>query len=86
MNAFYESFLRKDIFPCQPHYADKVIEVYDADETERHYITNVLENYISGNLSVYRTYMCLTRNIIGKYSRIAEHWEYLDEELKEKLK
>ena len=58
MNAFYESFLRKDIFPCQPHYADKVIEVYDADETE----------------SKVRWTWLLRQNFRGRFVQLLNRW------------
>lgn len=84
MNTYYETFLRKDIFPNQQDYADIVINIYDQDETERHYIAMVLEDYIKGG-SVYQAYYRLYRNIIHRYKWNEKHNSYLDDEFKNKM-
>ena len=85
MNAYYESFLRKDIFPNQQDYADIVINIYDQDATERHYISMVLEDYISGG-SAYQAYKRLYQNVIHRYKWNEKYNSYLDDEFKEKMK
>lgn len=84
MNAYYESFLRKDIFPNQQDYADIVIKIYDADATERHYISMVLEDYIRGGSS-YQAYKRLYQNVIHRYKWNEKHNSYLDDEFKDKM-
>ena len=69
MNTYYETFLRKDIFPNNSKDVDLIIKVYDEDETERHYISMVLEDYIQGG-SRYQVIKRLKNNIIDKYGRI----------------
>lgn len=86
MNIEYETYLRKDIFPCQPHYVDEIIEVYENDERKRIYIINVLEAYIRGELSVYKTYSILMRNVYYWSKRAKENMQYLDDEYEEKMK
>ena len=89
MNSYYSSFLRKDIFPTQPHYADIVEDVYDKDPTERHYITMVLEDYIAGG-SAYQCYKRLYQWIIHQNQiverKIEKKFGFLKEEYKEKMK
>ena len=85
MNAYYESFLRKDIFPNQQDYADIVINIYDQDESERHYISMVLEDYINGG-SAYQAYKRLWQWVVQRYKRMEKKTSYLDEEFKEKMK
>lgn len=85
MNTYYETFLRKDIFPNNSKDVDLVIKVYDEDETERHYISMVLEDYIQGG-SRYQVIKRLKNNIVDKYKRINECYAYLENEFKEKMK
>ena len=85
MNAYYETFLRKDIFPNQQDYADIVISIYDQDETERHYISMVLEDYINGG-SVYQAYKRLWQWVVQRYKRMEKKTSYLDNEFKEKMR
>lgn len=89
MNAYYSTFLRKDIFPTQPHYADVVEEVYDNDETQRHYITMVLEDYIKGG-SCYQAYKRLwtwviNPNLIAK-RKTEKKFGFLEDEFQNKMK
>ena len=84
MNAYYESFLRKEIFPQRQDYADLVCDIYDQDPKEKHYIINVLEYYLNGG-STFTAYRQLVQNVISKYQRIKETHSYLDEEYENKL-
>lgn len=83
MNAYYETFLRKDIFPNNEYNADKICEIYETNPQEKAYIIRVLDWYI-GDGSKYSTINMLT-SLIGKIKRIKDTHSYLDEEYKEKL-
>lgn len=89
MNTYYETFLRKDIFPNQQEYADIVIDVYEKDPTQRHYIEMVIEDYIKG-ASVYQTYKRLWTWIVNASKKIDKKIEkkfgFLENEFKEKMK
>ena len=80
MNSYYESFLRKDIFPNQQDYADKICDLYDQNPQEKAYIIRVLEWYISGG-SKYSVINML-KSVIGKNQRIEQAHSYLDQEYK----
>lgn len=89
MNTFYETFIRKDIFPNQQEYADIVIDVYDKDTKQRHYISLVLEDYIHGG-SQYQAYKRLwtwiiNPNLIAK-RKTEKKFGFLENEFKEKMK
>ena len=89
MNTYYSTFLRKDIFPTQPQYADVVEEVYDNSPTDKHYITMVLEDYIAGG-SCYQAYKRLwtwvvNPNLIAK-RKTEKKFGFLEDEFKEKMK
>lgn len=89
MNTYYETFLRKDIFPNQQEYADIVIDVYKKDPTQRHYIEMVIEDYIKG-ASVYLTYKRLWTWIVNASKKIDKKIEkkfgFLEDEFKDKMK
>lgn len=84
MNSYYETFLRKDIFPEAQDKVDIICRIYDEDMSERHYISMVLEDYIQG-ANRYTTRRYLERNIIQKYARINQCNAYLDDEYLNKL-
>ena len=89
MNTYYETFLRKDIFPNQQEYADIVIEVYDKDLRLKHYISMVIEDYIAGG-SRYQAYKRLwtwvvNSNIIAK-KKADKKFGFLEDEYKEKMR
>lgn len=87
MNSYYETFLRKDIFPHSQSAVDLIIDIYDTDEKERHYIYGVIETYIQGQISKYEAWRYLMSNVILKYKRQYECMgKYLDEEFKEKMR
>ena len=79
MSTYYQTFLRKDIFPNQPYYADKICDIYEQNPQERAYIKRVLDWYIQGN-STYSTYSMLVNNVISKCQRIKDTHTYLDQE------
>lgn len=86
MNTYYESFLRRDIFPDEQYIVDEIIDIYDKDESEKHYICMVLEDYIHG-CSALDTYKRLMSNVVYKYRRQYECMgKYLDDEYKNKMK
>lgn len=89
MNLTYETFLRKDIFPNQQDYADVVIDVYEKDHTQRHYIAMVLEDYING-ASVYQTYKRLWTWVINPSKiidkKIEKKFGFLENEFETKMK
>ena len=85
MNTYYETFLRKDIFPNQQDYADIIIKLYDEDESERHYISMVIEDYIKGG-SAYQAYKRLYQWEIIKYKRMEKKTAFLDEEHQNQMK
>lgn len=68
MNSYYESFLRKDIFPNNPEKADIVCEVYEMSK-EAHYINLVIEDFIHG-ASSYETRRRLERNVIEPFKLV----------------
>lgn len=87
MTTYYEIFLRKDIFPHSQSAVDLIIDIYDSDEKERHYIYGVVENYIQGQISKYEAWKYLMCNVILKYKRQYEcNAKYLDEEYQNKMK
>lgn len=89
MNSQYETFLRKDIFRNQQEYADIVIDVYEKDPKQRHYISLVLEDYIQGG-SQYQAYKRLWTWIINPTKiierKIEKKFGFLENEFKEKTK
>lgn len=89
MNSQYETFLRKDIFPNQQEYADIVIDVYEKDPTQRHYISMVIEDYISGG-SQYQAYKRLWTWVINPNKitnrKIEKKFGFLEDEFKEKMR
>ena len=84
MNTYYETFLRQDIFPNNDEKCDIVIEIYNANEVERHYISMVIEDYINGGSS-YQARKRLERNVVDVYYRLQKKGAYLDEEYKTKM-
>ncbi|MBO7225304.1 MAG: hypothetical protein J6V35_05285 [Bacteroidales bacterium] len=85
MNIFYETLLRNDIFPDNEEYIDIVMEMYEKDEKQRHYIMLVLEDYIHGG-SKFTAYKYLRQWVILPFKRWAKKSEHLDEEFKEKMR
>lgn len=89
MNSTYETFLRKDIFPNQQEYADIVIDVYEKDPTQRHYISMVIEDYIAGG-SQYQAYKRLWTWVINPNKitnrKIEKKFGFLDNEFEEKMR
>lgn len=87
MNTYYEAFLRRDIFPHDMSAVDLIMDIYENDEKERHYIFGVLESYIQGLINHYEAWKYLMSNIILKYKRQYEcNAKYLDEEYQSKMK
>ena len=84
MNAYYETFLRKDIFPNNDTAADKICDIYETNPQEKAYIIRVLDWYIGGG-SKYSTINML-KNLISKVKRIEDTHSYLDEEYQKTMK
>ena len=82
MDSYYETFLRKDIFPNN-EYADKICDICDQNPQEKAYIIRVLDWYIAGG-SKYSTINML-KSVIGKVKRIEETHSYLDQEYQRAL-
>ena len=86
MNTYYETFLRKDIYPYDQEAVDLIWRLYDESPKERQYIIYALEDYIHGE-SRYKTWFRLQQNVVCKYKHIYKHnAQYLDDEYKEKMK
>ena len=86
MNTYYETFLRKDIYPYDQEAVDLICRLYDESPKERQYIIYALEDYIHGE-SRYKTWFRLQQNVVCKYKHIYKHnAQYLDDEYKEKMK
>lgn len=86
MNAYYEGFLRKDIFPDKQDFVEEIMNIYDENDKERRYIQVVLDDFING-CSVLTTQKRLLNNVLFPYRRQYKCMaEYLDEEFKEKMK
>lgn len=88
MNAFYESFLRSEIFYNSPENADIVLDVYEKDIRQRDYIINVIEDYICGGsrfLAVKRLITWIIEPELKSTRKVAKKSVYLDEEFKEKI-
>lgn len=80
MNSYYETFIRKDMFPSDQDSADKLCDIYDTNPQEKAYIIRVIEWYISGG-SKYGAINML-KGVIGKVKRIEETHSYLDQQYK----
>lgn len=84
MNIYYESFLRRDIFPKEKDKCEFIMNAYDSDDTQKHYITMVLEDYIHG-ASAYTTRKRLVDNVIIPSQCMKRKYGDLDEEYQRKL-
>ena len=88
MNSYYETFLRRDIFPDNQEYADIVIEAYGKDASDKHYISMVIEDYIAGG-SRYQAYKRLWQWVVNPqiiaYKKIEKKFGFLENEYKSKL-
>ena len=86
MNTYYESFLRRDIFPEQPSVVDELLNIYDQNEKERRYINLVIEDFIHG-CNAMTTKKRIMSNVIYPYRRQYECMgKYLDDEYENKMK
>ena len=84
MNAYYETFLRREIYPDQDDKIGIICEVYERHPKERRYIEMVIDDYISGG-SRYQAIKRFERNIIGVFQHIQKKGNYLDDEYKQKM-
>ena len=84
MNSYYETFLRKEIYPDQDDKIDVICEVWERHPSERRYIEMVIDDYISGG-SRYQAIKRLERNIIGVFQHMQKKGNYLDEEYLSKM-
>ena len=84
MNSYYETFLRKEIYPDQDDKTEIVCEVWEKYPRERRYIELVIEDYISGG-SRYQAKKRLEYNIINVYKHMQKKGSYLDEEYLSKM-
>ena len=86
----FETYLRKEIFADNQDYADIVIDEYENNPNQRHYIWYVLDDYMKGNSSRYTAYRRLmTWVVIPKIKtdkKIEKKFGYLEDEFKEKMK
>ena len=78
MNSYYETFIRKDMFPNDQSSADKLCDIYDQNPQEKAYIIKIIEWYIHGG-SKYGAINML-KGVIGKVQRIEQTHSYLDQE------
>ena len=86
MTTYYESFLRKDIFPDKQDFVEEIMDIYDKVDKERRYIDLVINDYING-CSVITTQKRLLNNVLYPYRRQYQCMaQYLDEEYKNKMK
>lgn len=84
MNSYYETYLRKNIFRNNQHYADVICDIYDTNPQEKEYIIRVMEWYIRGG-SEYSTYSLLLNNVIRKIDRINATHNELDQAYQDAL-
>ena len=79
MTTYYEGFLRRDIFYGRDDYVDLIIDIYEKDDNERHYINLVIEDYLRGG-TCYEAHMRLMNNVVYKHLRQYECMgKYLDD-------
>lgn len=84
MNTYYETFLRKEIYPDEDDKTEIVCQVWEEYPKERRYIELVIDDYISGG-SRYQARKRLQWHIIDVYKRIEKKSSYLDEEFKKQV-
>lgn len=86
----FETYLRKEIFPDSPDKADIVIDEYENNPKQRHYIWYVLDDYMRGNSSRYEAYKRLDTWVINAKKitdKIVDRkFGYLEDEFKEKMR
>lgn len=86
----FETYLRKEIFADKPEYADIVIDEYENNPSQRHYIYYVLDDYMRGNSSRYEVYKRLYTWIIKSKKKtdkvVDRKFGYLQNEFEEKMK
>ena len=86
----FETYLRKEIFADNQDYADIVIDEYENNPNQRHYIWYVLDDYMKGNSSRYEVYKRLYTWVINAKKKtdktIERKFGYLNNEYEEKVK
>ena len=84
MLSYYESFLRKEIYPENEEKIDIILNAYESNYSDARYIQLVIDDYVSGG-SAYQVRKRLERNIIAPYKKWHKKAEYLDQEFASKL-
>lgn len=84
MNSYYETFLRKEIYPDQDDKTEIVCQVWKEFKKERKYIELVIDDYIAGG-SRYQARKRFEYNIINVYKHMQKKGNYLDEEYLSKM-
>lgn len=90
MGIQFETYLRKEIFADNEEYADIVIDEYENNPKQTHYIWFVLDDYMRGNSSRYQAYKRLVTWVVNPKKKtdkkIDKKFGYLEDEFKEKMK